>query len=170
MLTYLADGVLIHLHKTSSLLCQALTNSTSFMNVPQYCLICHFSYLHQMPDCYSVFIFTDLPPPPTWIHALQHDTKQLQAIGLCSRIPTKPPFSCSLIPYLLCHHSLSLSSSFYFTHLQLSCFLIMHSFICYNQESPLLPAFILPAAQHPNRLPQGFLDLPHPSWDKVHHW
>ena len=79
MLTYLADGVLIHLHKTSSLLCQALTNSTSFMTVLQYCLICHFSYLHPMPDCYSVFIFTDLPPPPTWIHALQHVTKQLQA-------------------------------------------------------------------------------------------
>ena len=79
MLTYLADGVLIHLHKTSSLLRQALTNSTSFMNVLQYCLTCHFSYLHPMPNCYSVFIFTDLPPSPTWIHALQHDTKQLQA-------------------------------------------------------------------------------------------
>ena len=79
MLTYLVDGVLIHLHKTSSLLCQALTNSTLFMTVLQYCLICHFSYLHPMPDCYSVFIFTELPPPPTWIHALQQDTKQLQA-------------------------------------------------------------------------------------------
>ena len=169
MLTYLADGVLIHLHKTSSLLCQALTNSTSFMNVLQYCLICHFSYLHPMPNCYSVFIFTDLPPSLTWIHPLQQDTRQLQAKA-CFRIPTKPPFSCSLIPYLLCCHSLSLSSSFYFTHLQLSCFLITYSFICYNPESPLLPAFILPAAQHPNRLSQGFLDLPHPLCDKAHHW
>ena len=79
MLTYLADGVLIHLHKTSSLLCQVLPNSTSFMNVLQYCLICHFSYLYPMPNCYSVFIFTDLPPPTTWIHALQHNTNQLQA-------------------------------------------------------------------------------------------
>ena len=79
MLTYLANGVLIYLHKTSSLLCQALTNSTSFINVLQYCLIRHFNYLHPMPNCYSVFIFTDLPPSPTWIHALQHDTKQPQA-------------------------------------------------------------------------------------------
>ena len=79
MLTYLANGFLIHLLKTSSLLCQAVTNSTSFMNVLQYCLICHFSYLHPMPNCYTVLIFTDLPPPTTWILALQHDTKQLQA-------------------------------------------------------------------------------------------
>ena len=48
MLIYLADGVLIHLHKTSSLFCQVLTNSTSFMNVLPHCLIYHFSYLHPM--------------------------------------------------------------------------------------------------------------------------
>ena len=49
------------------------------MNVLPHCLIYHFSYLHPMSNCYSVFSFTDLPLPSNWIHELQHATKQLQA-------------------------------------------------------------------------------------------
>ena len=86
-----------------------------------HCLIYHFSCLHSMPVT-LFFTFTDSPSQPTWIHELQHATKQLQAKAyapgflqnLCSHV-------CSYL--LLCCHNLSLSSSIYFTQLQLSCFL-----------------------------------------------
>ena len=85
------------------------------MNVLQYCLICHFSYLHPMPNCCSVSIFTDLPPSPTWIHALQHDTKQLQAKAytpgslqnLCSHVRSYLIFcaatACHYLPVSISH-------------------------------------------------------------------
>ena len=140
MLIYLADGFLILLPKTSSLLCQCLTNSTSFLIVLPHCLIYRFSYLHPVPNCHSVFCF----------HKFTSSSHLDSRTPTCHQATSSKGLCCG-IPQNLCSHV----HSYLIFCAATTCpyLLVSVSHIC-NYRVFLSRAFILQVAQHLNRLPK----------------
>ena len=113
MLIYLVDGVLIHLHKTSSLLCRALTNSRSFMIVLLLMLYCYSVSLRSQIYLLLTlgFMNSNMPPSNCKQRLTLRDPHKTSVLMFSRTLSFVPPQLVLIFQYLF--HTLATVLFFY---------------------------------------------------------